>query len=259
MKVVVLGSGSEGNAILVSYGKTAVLVDAGFSGNILQERAERAGFSLPDVTAVLLTHEHSDHIRGAGVIARRFGIPVFATEGTFRCGRAKLGTIRDEQLLEGGQVLSIQDLLIHPFSVSHDAEDPVGFVIDNGKSKLGICTDSGCVTQLMRYRLQGCDALILESNHDPNMLLAGSYPWELKQRIRSRIGHLSNDDAGTLCEDIWHTDLRHIILAHLSKENNLPDLARMAVQDALHNVGCRNGETRIHVVSQTEISEVITI
>ncbi|MGB3977252.1 MAG: MBL fold metallo-hydrolase [bacterium] len=259
MKVVVLGSGSEGNAILVTHGKTVVLVDAGFSGSIIEERARRAGFSLFDVTAVLLTHEHSDHVRGAGVIARRFNLPVFATEGTFRSGRVKLGSIRDQQLLEGGKALSIQDLWIHPFSVSHDAEDPVGFVIDDGKSKLGICTDSGCITQLMRYRLQGCDALILESNHDPNMLLAGSYPWELKQRIRSRIGHLSNDDAGTLCEDIWHAGLRHIFLAHLSKENNLPDLARMAVQDALYNAGCRNGETRVHVVSQTENSEVITI
>jgi phosphoribosyl 1,2-cyclic phosphodiesterase len=259
VKVVVLGSGSEGNAYLVATDETAVLVDAGFSGSIMQERALRAGFSLSDITALMLTHEHSDHIRGAGVLSRRYGLPVYATEGTYRNGKAKIGSIHDPRVLETGKTVSVQNLLIHPFSISHDAEDPVGFVIDDGRSKLGICTDSGCVTQLMRYRLQGCEAIILESNHDPTMLLAGSYPWELKQRIRSRTGHLSNDDAGLFCEDIWHAGLRHIFLAHLSRENNLPDLARMAVEDAIHKAGCRNGETRIHVVSQTENSDVITL
>ncbi len=259
MKIAVLGSGSDGNAVLVNEGRTTILVDAGFSGKTLQDRVNAAGFCISEIQALILTHEHSDHIRGAGVLARRCKIPVFGTEGTFRNGRRKLGDVNGLKCIQGGQSIEINNLNIKPFDISHDAEEPVGFIIENGTSKLGICTDSGCVTQLMRQRLKGCDALILESNHDSTMLLAGSYPWILKQRIRSRIGHLSNDDAGKFCEEMWHSGLQHLFLAHLSKENNMPDMARMTAEDAVRRAGCKNGETRIHVAMQTLISEVITI
>jgi phosphoribosyl 1,2-cyclic phosphodiesterase len=259
VKIAVLGSGSEGNAILVNHGNITILVDAGFSGKTLQERVNAAGFCITDIHALILTHEHSDHIRGAGVLARRFKIPVYGTEGTFRNGRTKLGRLNDVRVLEGGQPIALDNLYVRPFDISHDAEEPVGFIIEDGQSKLGICTDSGCVTQLMRHRLKGCDALVLESNHDSTMLLAGSYPWILKQRIRSRTGHLSNDDAGKFCEEMWHPGLRHVFLAHLSKENNLPDLARMSVEDAIRRAGCVNGETRIHVAMQSLVSDIITL
>ncbi len=259
MKVAILGSGSEGNSILISQGKSVVLIDAGFSGSRLQERVHAAGYCLGDIRALLITHEHSDHVRGAGVIARRLKIPVYATEGTLRRGRAKFGELPKVYCIEGGSPVEINDLMIRPFDISHDAEQPVGFVVEDGLARLGICTDSGCVTHLMRQRLQRCDALILETNHDSTMLLAGPYPWELKQRIRSRLGHLSNDDAGGLLEELWHPALQHVFLAHLSRENNLPDLARLAAEDAIRRAGCSNGDTQIRVALQDIVTETIVI
>lgn len=259
MKMAVLGSGSEGNAVLIAEGRTAILVDAGFSGSCIQDRIRGTGYALNDIRAIVITHEHTDHVRGAGVIARRLRIPVYATEGTFRAGRAKFGQLPLLCPIAGGSPVKIAGFDVCPFDISHDAEQPVGFIIEQGRSRLGICTDSGCVTHLMRQRLQRCDALILETNHDPTMLLAGPYPWELKQRIRSRVGHLSNDDAGGLLEELWHEGLHHVFLAHLSQENNLPDLARMAAEDGLRRAGCFNGNTRIHVTRQNETTEMISI
>ncbi|MBN1879324.1 MBL fold metallo-hydrolase [bacterium] len=259
MNIALLGSGSEGNAVLIADGSSAILVDAGFSGSRLQERLNVTGYSFSDIRALVITHEHSDHVRGAGVLARRLRIPVFATEGTLRGGRSKFGHLPHTHCLEGGRPIEIAGFQVHPFDISHDAEQPVGFVVEHGSARLGVCTDSGCVTHLMRQRLRLCDALILETNHDSTMLLAGPYPWELKQRIRSRVGHLSNDDAGGLLEELWHPGLSHIFLAHLSRENNLPDLARLAAEDALRRAGCFNGDTRIHVALQDEVTEMISI
>jgi len=259
LNLTVLGSGSEGNAVLVRSGDATILIDAGFSGKTITCRVEDVGVRTGEIQALVITHEHVDHVRGAGVLARRLKIPVYATEGTFHRGRSRLGALPRQYPIAGGSGFQIGSLTLHPFDISHDATEPVGFVIDDGTFRIGVCTDSGCVTHLMREKLRHCDALVLEMNHDPTMLLAGPYPWELKQRIRSRIGHLSNDDASEFIRDLWHPGLKHIFLAHLSKENNLPELARMAAEEALLAAGCSNGDTRIHVTTQHQTSELITL
>ncbi|MBN1297232.1 MBL fold metallo-hydrolase, partial [bacterium] len=247
------------NAYLVQADGAALLVDAGFSGKEMSERLDRLGSDLHRISALLITHEHVDHVRGAGVLARRYHLPVYATEGTFRHGRARMGVLSRTIEICGGTAFTVGPFQIQPFDISHDAAEPVGFVIDDGVCRIGICTDSGCVTHLMRSKLQNCRALVLETNHDSNMLLAGPYPWELKQRIRSRIGHLSNDDACRILQELWHPGLNHVFLAHLSRENNLPELARLAADEALVSAGCANGETRLHVTSQDRVSELIDL
>lgn len=259
MNVTVLGSGSEGNAILIRSDNLAILIDAGFSGRAIGHRLAAIGMDLQDIRALVVTHEHVDHVRGVGVLARRLKIPVYATEGTFHRGGNRMGVIPEACSIRGGKNFRLGPLMLHPFDISHDADEPVGFIVEDGRHRIGICTDSGCVTHLMREKLRNCDALILEMNHDPTMLLAGPYPWELKQRIRSRIGHLSNDDASLFLKDLWHPRLQHIFLAHLSKENNLPELARMAAEEALLAVGCSNGDTQIHLTFQHKVSEIITL
>lgn len=259
MKLAVLGSGSEGNAVLISHEETSILIDAGFSGKRLAQRAQSAGIDLDLVNALFITHEHLDHIRGAGIVSRRHKIDVYATEGTLNRGRSVLGKLSQVQAINGGDSYCVGSLRIAPFDISHDASEPVGYVIEDGQSRIGVCTDSGCVTHLMREKLSDCDALVLEMNHDPTMLLAGPYPWSLKQRIRSRIGHLSNDDAGEFLKELWHPGLKHVFLAHLSKENNLPELVRMSAEDALKRAGCSNGDTQLHVTSQDTTSEVVLL
>jgi len=259
LKLTVLGSGSEGNSILISNNDESILIDAGFSGVRLAERMKQVGLDLDNVMGLLLTHEHSDHIRGAGVISRRHNIPVFATAGTFKKGKAKLGNLIEFTEISGGNEFMIGDFRIQPYDISHDAMEPVGYVVETAGAKIGVCTDSGCVTHLMRDKLKLCDALVLEMNHDPTMLLAGPYPWELKQRIRSRTGHLSNETAAELLTELWHPKLKHVFLAHLSQENNLPQLAKMAAEESLINAGCSNGDTCLHLTCQHMVSELITL
>ncbi len=258
MKLSILGSGSEGNATLIRGDRSAVLIDAGFSGKEIQLRLEQTEISPGDIAAIVLSHEHGDHVRGAGVLARRYKIPVYATEGTLRSGRAKMGNIPDAKIMPAGTTLTVGDLSITSFSVSHDAADPVGFTVENCRSdeKIGICTDLGYVTHLVRQRLKNCSMLVLEMNHDIQMLIAGRYPWELKQRIRSKKGHLSNDDASEFLADIWSETLRTVFLAHISKENNLPELAELTAGEALKNIGC-SGSTRIIRTIQDDVTEFI--
>jgi phosphoribosyl 1,2-cyclic phosphodiesterase len=258
LRCAVLGSGSEGNSILVSENGTSILIDAGFSGKKLEQRMNLLGETLGDLSALIVTHEHMDHIRGAGIVARRYSKPLYATRGTLSGGKSILGRVAQPVTIIGGEAFDIGDLRVYPFDISHDASELTGFVIESSSGKVGICTDSGCVTLLMREKLKKCDALVLEMNHDPTMLLAGPYPWQLKQRIRSRLGHLSNDDAGAFLVDLWHRNLKHVFLAHLSKENNLPQLARLSAEDALRKAGCGNGDTKLHVTSQETPTELVT-
>ena len=236
MKISVLGSGSSGNSVLVADSNSSILVDAGFSGKNLRERLEGIGWKLDFLRAILVTHEHIDHIRGVGVLARKLNIPVFATKLTLKQGKHILGNLPNVEVMEPGVTFNLGQFQIHPFSVSHDAVDPVGFRITSQELTLGICTDLGYVTNLVRQRLINCNALVMETNHDMEMLLAGSYPWYLKQRIRSKIGHLSNDTAAEFIKSIWHPSLNRIFLAHLSRENNIPQLAEIAVNQALAQV-----------------------
>jgi len=223
VKVCALGSGSTGNALLVEGPEGLILVDAGLSWRELKARASRGGFSLAHLKAVVLTHEHADHVRGLETLARR-GIPVFATGGTLRA----LG-------LEGTAVvpgMELAGLRIFPFPVSHDAAEPVGYRFDCNGLRLGLATDLGQVTPEVMRHLHGCQTVVLEANHDLGMLLAGPYPWPLKTRIMGPYGHLANDAAGQALRTL-QGQARAVLLAHLSQENNTPALALETVALAL--------------------------
>lgn len=234
LEFCVLASGSKGNATYVSDGATAVLVDAGLSGVEIQRRMARRGLSPADLSAILVTHEHGDHVSGVGVLARRFGLPVYLSPGTAEALNGRLGKIPDLRRFRPGEAFSLGGLAVHPFATSHDAADPVGFTLQAGGRRLGIATDLGVATNLVRHHLRDCSAVILETNHDPDLLMNGPYPWHLKQRVRGRSGHLSNGDARDLLLDILHARLVHVVLGHLSEENNRPELALSMIREALH-------------------------
>jgi len=225
MKFSVLGSGSKGNCIFVESGGTAILIDAGFSGKEIKARLALIDRDVSCLKAVFVTHEHHDHIHGVGVMSRRCRIPVFANAGTYRGSGTTLGKLHRQCEFETGDKTSLDDLEIHSFAISHDTADPVGFVISNGKTRLGICTDTGVGSRLISRRLSTCHGLVLEFNHDPDMLKSGPYPQALKQRVKSSQGHLSNGDGADLLGSVIHEGLKRIVLAHLSETNNLPEIA----------------------------------
>jgi len=225
MRFCVLGSGSKGNATLVQSGETSVLIDNGFSGKELAGRLAAVGVAMEDLDALLLTHEHSDHVAGVGVVSRRTKLAVHANEATFLAAEKRIGTPHRFLPFQSGEEFVVGGLSIHPFSLSHDAVDPVGFVLTDGRFRFGYCTDTGCVTRLMERRLAGCHALVLEANHDLVMLKNGPYPPELQQRVRGNRGHLSNVDAAGFLATLLHDALQEVVLAHLSEQNNLPTLA----------------------------------
>ena len=235
MQFSVLGSGSKGNSVYIASENTAILIDAGFSGKQLNKRLNETGKSIDDVDAIFLTHEHNDHISGAGVVSRRYRIPVFANSGTYRGGEKQLGKLYKRNEFTTGERITFQDLEIRSFRTLHDTLDPVGYVVSNGKKSIGYCTDTGKVTHLMAARLQSCDALILEFNHDPDMLKSGPYPLALQQRVRSSHGHLANEDAADFLKNLLSAQLQYVVLAHLSEINNLPELALAAATRVNHN------------------------
>lgn len=233
MRICVLGSGSRGNCTLVEAGKTALLIDNGFSGAEIRRRLQAVGRSPAMISAVLVTHEHNDHIAGVGVISRQEALPVYANVATYRAAEGRLGRLAVRKEFGTGEAFAIGELQIHPFAVSHDTVDPVGFVVTDGRYRLGYCTDTGKITTLIEHHLKGCHALILESNHDPQMLREGPYPPRLQQRVRSSQGHLANEDAGRFLKKVLASGLSHVVLAHLSETNNLPTLALDAVRASL--------------------------
>lgn len=220
----VLASGSRGNAILVCSPRTRILVDAGLSAKELVRRMDRTPVCARQLDALLVSHEHRDHVNGAGVLSRRFHLPVYLTPGTFDHLPSQVGLPAQTELFEPGAPFIIGDLRICSFTIPHDAHEPVGFVIEHESTRLGVCTDLGVATQLVKTRLRGCHGLIVEANHDLERLLNGPYPWHLKQRIRSRHGHLSNADTCELLESLHHSEMQCVVFAHLSETNNHPDL-----------------------------------
>lgn len=220
----VLASGSKGNSILVCSPKTRILVDAGTTCKEIVHRLEKTCIEAKRLDALLISHEHGDHVSAAGTLSRRFDLPVFMTKGTLENLPSKTGHLSSVTVFTTGRSFDIGDLHIHAFATSHDAGESAGFVIEHDGSRLGICTDLGIVTNLVKVRLQGCHGLILESNHDVDKLMGGPYEWFLKQRIRSNHGHLSNEDACELLETVHHEQLRFVIFAHMSETNNHPDL-----------------------------------
>ncbi len=224
MRCIVLGSGSKGNATLVEAGRTRILIDNGFSGKELLARLRLAGIDPASLNAVLITHEHNDHIGGVGVLARRLNLPVYANVPTHRAAEAKVKQIPQRREFNTGEPFSFGDLHIHAFSVGHDTADPVGFILSDGLHSFGYCTDTGCITRLIRHNLSCCQALVLEANHDVAMLRAGPYPLALQQRVLSVQGHLANTDALQLAAELAAGQLRQLVLGHLSEVNNHPEL-----------------------------------
>ena len=220
----VLASGSKGNAVLVYSAKTRVLVDAGTTCKELKRRLDLTPVQARNLDAVLITHEHSDHVSAAGTLSRKFNLPAYMTRGTLENLPPNIGQCASATVFGTGRCFEIGDLRIHPFATSHDARESAGFIIENDGLRLGICTDLGIATNLVKVRLAGCDGLVLEANHDVDRLLDGPYPWFLKQRIRSAHGHLSNQDACNLLQTLHHDRLRCVVFAHLSDTNNHPDL-----------------------------------
>ena len=222
-----LFSGSSGNAIYVGCDDAQILVDAGMSGTRVVQALARVGVDPRGLDAIFVTHEHADHIKGIGILSRKFDLPVFATEGTWEGMYDKIGPIaaKNRVIIEAGRDFFIGSIDATPFSIPHDAAEPVGYTFEADGAKLAIATDLGCVRDGWLNHVLGADAVLLESNYDPDMLRAGPYPYELKQRIASRRGHLSNDDAGRVAAELARHGTRQIILGHLSKENNFPELA----------------------------------
>lgn len=233
MRFSILGSGSRGNAVFIESGKTSILIDAGFSGREIESRLQSIGSGLSSIKAICLTHEHDDHISGAGVISRKCKIPVYANSGTLKGGEKKLGNLFARKEFTTGDLVEIGDLMVRSFRISHDTADPVGFVVSDGKSSVGYCTDTGKVSLLMVQRLRKCNALVLEFNHDLHMLKNGPYPLPLQQRVRSSMGHLSNEDAAPFLADLVGKHLQFVVLAHLSETNNTPILAKAAAQSTV--------------------------
>jgi len=252
--VCVLASGSKGNAIFVSDGSTSILVDAGLSGKEIERRLASRELSPSCLNAIVVSHEHRDHIQGVGVLARRLKIPVYISPQTHEAAKNSLGKISDAIHFSCGDAFQIDSLTIHPFSISHDANDPAGFTIQKKTTKVGIATDLGIATSMVREHLKGCDLIVLEANHDDRMLTQGPYPWSLKQRVKSRAGHLSNDDAKALLDDIKNEKLKHVVLAHLSETNNTHEKAFSTVAEALNG-----SRVNLIVANQDHSSKIIRI
>lgn len=235
MRFASLGSGSRGNALVVEAGRTRVLLDCGFGPRNLAARLGRLGLEATELDAILVTHEHSDHVGGVGACARRYDIEVFMTHGTRSAAALESVAVT---AIDSHEAFAIGDLEVRPYPVPHDAREPVQFVFSDGCSVLGVLTDAGCVTPHMVAMLSACDALVLECNHDAGMLATGAYPPSLKQRIAGRFGHLDNASAAGLLSHVERHRLQHVVAAHLSQENNTPELARSALAAVL---GCEPG------------------
>ena len=234
VEVCVLASGSSGNALYVAGGETRLLIDAGVSLKAIQAGLEQLGVEPATLTAVLFSHDHDDHCRSAGVLRRRLNLPLYANEGTSRgIERVVKSDDFDWRIFETGSPFTVGALTIEPFSVPHDAADTVGFVISDGCARLGIATDLGMATTLVQRKLVDCDVLVLETNHNVELLQQSGRPWSLIQRIRGRQGHLSNEDAAALLASVLGPRLKAVLLAHLSAECNSPDQAERLVRETL--------------------------
>jgi len=233
VRVISLGSGSKGNATLVEFGRRRVLVDAGLSAKSLAQRLLAMGVEPASLEGVFLSHEHQDHARGAERFSRKHGVPVFSTVETLEAMDCSPVHFAQWHSLEPGRVIDMGWVRVDPFPVPHDAAGPVGFVLEGDALKVGIATDLGQATTLVVQRLRGCHMLMVESNHDDALLRDGPYPWQIKQRVGGRLGHLSNTEAADLVEKTVGDGCQAVLLAHLSESNNTPHLAQKAVREAL--------------------------
>lgn len=231
MRFASIGSGSRGNATLVSHGETTLLVDCGFSARETEKRLQRLNIDAGDLTAIVVTHEHADHINGVRVLARKYKLPVYATAGTAAYFSTDVANFVTE--FSCHETFTVNDIEVQPFPVPHDAREPSQFVFHNGQHKLGLLTDVGSITPMIEENLTSCDALLLEANHDMDMLDNGEYPEHLKYRVSGRLGHLNNVQSAKLLERIDTSRLQHIVAMHLSEKNNSPNIVSPLFAQAL--------------------------
>lgn len=257
LQFCILASGSGGNACYVEAAHSRILIDAGLSGREIARRLALVGIEVEGLDAVFLTHEHGDHIRGAGPLSRRLGIPVYLSRGTLERGERSLGRLPDPRIVEAGEAVTVHDILVETFTKCHDASDPLGLVCCSNGKRFGMATDLGRSTRVVEQHLKGCHALLLEFNHDPVMLEKGPYSLDLKRRIRGTEGHLSNEDAARLLAVIGHGGLRHLVLAHLSETNNNPEKARAEAVAALKRLGLQ--EVQVSVAMQDKPGPLIKV
>lgn len=264
MRLCSIASGSSGNCVYVGHASTHLLIDAGISGKKIEQGLLEVGVEPETLGGILVTHEHSDHIQGIGVLAKKYGIPIYGTVETFcamRKGKTSIGKVEDAlfQQIHPETEFRIGEIRVTPFSVSHDAANPVAYIFEAEGHKIGMATDLGVYTDKTVGYLQGAELLYLESNHDENMLMVGKYPYYLKQRILGNHGHLSNDTAAELLCRLYHAGLQHVLLAHLSKENNYPELAYETVKaELLLKVGAE-AMPNLMVAPRDTPSEMFTI
>ncbi len=265
MELCSIASGSSGNCLYVGTDHTSILVDAGLSGKKVEQGLYSIDRKPEELDAILITHEHSDHMKGLGVLARKYGLPMYATGGTIAALRAmpSLGEIPEGLFHEirESERFHLGDLCVEPFALSHDAAQPVGFRIESGGKAVGVATDMGCYDENTVSHLQYLDAVLLEANHDVHMLQAGGYPYYLKQRILSDLGHLSNENAGRLLCRLLHDHLQTVLLGHLSKENNYDKLAYETVcaEVTEGDNPYRSGDFEIRVARRDMVSDLIFI
>ena len=240
VSVSVLASGSRGNTAIVESSSARILVDAGISCRETFKRMKSLGRDPHSISAVLITHEHSDHVYGLATLAKKLNVPVFMTGAThqawarsLRNDSGQMPEIAKLEIFCAGRSFQIGDITVTPFTIPHDAADPVGFTFRVEGTKIAIATDLGYIPASVRDHLRGCDVLVMESNHDIEMLRAGSYPWSVKQRVMSRVGHLSNDSLAEFFAQDYDGGASYILLAHLSEQNNHPEIARQAAEKAL--------------------------
>lgn len=265
MRLCSIASSSSGNCIYVGSDDTHILVDAGISKKRIEEGLEELGVCGEDLQGILITHEHTDHIQGLGVFSRRYGIPIYATRGTIKGIRESqsLGKIPEELLHEvsADEEFEVGDLRMKPFHISHDAYEPSAYRIEHRKKAVAIATDLGSYDAYIISNLQNLDAVVLEANHDVHMVEVGPYPYYLKQRVLGSRGHLSNELSGRLLCDILHENLKHIVLGHLSKDNNYAELALATVrlEVTMGNNPYKGEELSLMVANRDMISNILQV
>ena len=262
MRFSVLASGSTGNAVYVENDEHAFLVDVGLSGKKMEELFAKIDREMKKLTGLLVTHEHSDHIKGLGVVARKYKVPVYANAKTWDAMDGLVGEIPADLRFQFDMetTKSFGGLSIESFAVSHDAADPMFYVFHENNRKLAVITDTGYVSDRMKGIIRGADSFVFESNHDVGMLQMGKYPWSIKRRILSDVGHVSNEDAAVAMSEVVFDKPTQIYLSHLSKDNNMVDLARMSVEQTLRSCGIIVGEqVHLHDTSPTVPSKLVTV
>lgn len=262
MRFSVLASGSSGNSIYVENDEHAFLIDAGLSGRKMEELFASVDRNMKKLSGILVTHEHSDHIKGLGILARKYNVPIYANEKTWLAMDPLVGKIPLEQRFHFDMetVKTFGSIDIQSFAVSHDAADPMFYVFHENGRKLVLITDTGYVSDRMKGHIHGADSFVFESNHDVGMLQMCRYPWSVKRRILSDVGHVSNEDAAVAMSDVVEQKPTRMYLSHLSKDNNMKDLARMSVAQTLQSCGVIPGEfLQLYDTDANKPTELVTV